>query len=236
MKANTYYQKFATKYEIRHGIQKAGAAYFLDLFNTRATRYLEPGMEVLEIGAGTGFVTGILARHTTGVIASDRSFEMLLAGDGALAGRSRVCAEVEELPFADGSFDVVVSNNSFYLFADKPRAAKEISRVLRPDGTCLLSEMNPFQPLWPFRIIANGRFFERGLYEIFPHQLNRMFANAGMRPERIDFYCSAPYFADHNTISLYAGLESVAQRFGVLKRILTFRMFLALSKNRPDDR
>ncbi len=50
----------------------------------------------------------------------------------------------QDLTFADGSFDLVVSMSTFEHIADVPKALAEIHRVLRPGGAVLLS----FEPLW----------------------------------------------------------------------------------------
>ncbi|MCD8128305.1 MAG: class I SAM-dependent methyltransferase [Oscillospiraceae bacterium] len=43
-------------------------------------------------------------------------------------------ADVQALPFADGSFDLIVSRSSLQFWADQTRAFSELTRVLRPDG------------------------------------------------------------------------------------------------------
>jgi ubiquinone/menaquinone biosynthesis C-methylase UbiE len=49
-----------------------------------------------------------------------------------------VCADVHELPFADASFDIVVSRGSIYFWRDHTRALQEVMRVLRPDGVAFI--------------------------------------------------------------------------------------------------
>jgi arsenite methyltransferase len=46
----------------------------------------------------------------------------------------------EELPFPDGTFDVVISNGVFNLILDKPKALKEVFRVLKSSGRFLLAD------------------------------------------------------------------------------------------------
>ena len=43
-------------------------------------------------------------------------------------------ADIQELPFEDGSFDGVIANHMLYHVADRPRAFREVARVLRPEG------------------------------------------------------------------------------------------------------
>jgi len=100
--------------------------------------------KLLEIAAGTGAVTRHLARtmsSTTSIVATDLNQAML-----DVAAKMRMARPVEwkqadamQLPFADGSFDVVACQFGAMFFTDKPRAFAEVHRVLRPGGTFFLN-------------------------------------------------------------------------------------------------
>jgi SAM-dependent methyltransferase len=95
----------------------------------------------LEIGAGTGYFTlnllgaGVVEKAT----ATDISPGMLLALEDSAADLGleveTVCAEASELPFSDGSFDLVVGHAVLHHLPDLERAFAEFVRVLRPGGT-----------------------------------------------------------------------------------------------------
>jgi SAM-dependent methyltransferase len=55
--------------------------------------------------------------------------------------------EIEHLPLADGSVDVVISNCVINLSPDKPQVWREVARVLRPGGTVAASDMALLAPL-----------------------------------------------------------------------------------------
>lgn len=80
---------------------------------------------VVELGAGTGAVTRVLASHASPVFAGDLSAEMLVRLDPALAARIRL--DGSRLPFRDRSVGTLVCANML-LFPD------EVDRVLREDG------------------------------------------------------------------------------------------------------
>lgn len=107
---------------------------------------LREGERVLDLGTGTGAVAE-LAAQVVGpagrVVGVDISPEMLaLAADRS--GRAELRFEVAEgsaeaIPAADGAFDVVLASLSLMFVIDRPAAAAEIARVLRPDGRLVAS-------------------------------------------------------------------------------------------------
>ncbi|HVU77489.1 MAG TPA: class I SAM-dependent methyltransferase [Gaiellaceae bacterium] len=90
---------------------------------------LGPGRTVLDVGAGTGKLTRLLVPSGARVVAVEPVAEMraLIQGAEAVEGTA------EELPFADGSADVVTVAQAFHWF-DLDRALPELHRVLRPGG------------------------------------------------------------------------------------------------------
>ncbi len=94
---------------------------------------------VLEVGAGTGLVTPVLARAAKEVIATDYAAAMVQMLDSKVRGLSLAnvrCqqADLYALPFEPGSFDAVVAANVLHLVPDLPGAVAALRRVLKPDG------------------------------------------------------------------------------------------------------
>jgi len=89
---------------------------------------------ILEVGCGTGeFAARIAAEHpAANVTATDSSerFVDLAAGRGLRAE----LADVQSLPYADASFDVVLALWMLYHVPDLDRGLREVRRVLRPGG------------------------------------------------------------------------------------------------------
>lgn len=105
------------------------------------------GERVLDIGCGAGldvFVAGSMVGDGLAV-GIDSSQAMLAHGfRAARAAAGRVAffaADVEALPFGDGTFDVVVSNGVLNLALDKDAAFREIARVLRPGGRLACADL-----------------------------------------------------------------------------------------------
>ena len=107
---------------------------------------------ILETAAGTGIVTRAVHRAAprTQIVATDINPAMLeFAAHGMRSDRvSFQPADAQHLPFAEGSFDLVLCQFGVMFFPDKVRANQEARRVLRPDGHYLLVsfdriEVNP---------------------------------------------------------------------------------------------
>ncbi|CAN5506222.1 class I SAM-dependent methyltransferase [soil metagenome] len=92
---------------------------------------------VLDVAAGTGILTGQLARAGLQLIALEPVAEMLSQLQRSLPAVPAARGVAEHLPFAAGSVDAVVVGTAFHWF-DGPAAVAEAVRILRPDGVLAL--------------------------------------------------------------------------------------------------
>ena len=88
---------------------------------------------VLDLGAGTGLLSAVLAAAGREVVAVEPSREMLAQLSTGLPGVTALAGSAEEIPLPDGDVDAVVAGQAAHWF-DPARASLEMRRVLRPGG------------------------------------------------------------------------------------------------------
>jgi SAM-dependent methyltransferase len=96
---------------------------------------------VLDVGCGTGANGPVLAsegRFAIGLDASPIPLALTGAGAGQRGYAARVRGDAARLPFADGSFDLVVALDVIEHLADDNAAARDMHRVLRPGGALVV--------------------------------------------------------------------------------------------------
>lgn len=136
-----------------------GANMGLSCGNPTAIANLKPGQVVLDLGSGGGFDVFIAAKKLGPdgrAIGVDMTAEMVGKARAGIpkftkkTGLSKVefrLGEIEHLPVADNSVDVVISNCVINLSPDKQQVWREIARVLKPGGKACISDLALKKPI-----------------------------------------------------------------------------------------
>lgn len=133
----------------------AGVGYHLDLAE------LTPGTRVLDLGSGSG-TDSFAAAHLVGtsghVTGIDMTEEQLAKAERLRAGARHVRfvpGRLEDLPFPNASFDVVISNGVINLCPDKAQVFSEVARVLVPGGRLVVADIIATRAL-PLSVTRNA--------------------------------------------------------------------------------
>jgi ubiquinone/menaquinone biosynthesis C-methylase UbiE len=228
--STSHFDEIATAYD------QSLPTHVVEHYLSKRTRFvLEycPRGRVLDVGCGTGLLATRLAGagyDVTGVDPSEGMLEMLQARATEVDG---VQGSGTALPFADDTFDLVLSVAVMHHIADPDevhRALGEMVRVAKPSGRILLWDHNPRNPYWKSLMarVPQDTGDERLIAD---HELI-----AGLEESGAEILLSAqlglvPDFTPERALGLVAAAERAAERIPLLRRLCAHNVILATKRD-----
>ena len=155
-----YYEDVALKYNKSHGSDLFGTEYNIRTHYKKVfQRHLRSCDMVIEIGCGTGRFSKLVCETTKQLVCTDFSMRMLQQGAGRAP--NPVCADTQNLPFQNDTFDVCVGVTTFSYVPNKQKALKSIKAILKPGGRIILIDMNRRSPVFFFSRMIYGKLREK---------------------------------------------------------------------------
>jgi SAM-dependent methyltransferase len=162
--------------EANHFWYRGFRSYLLPVFAAAVAG--RPHARILDVGCGTGYNLGLLARHgaSFGLDLNARGLE-----HARVVGRPIMRADTARLPFADGTFDLVTSFDMMQCIPTDREAVREMARVTKPGGVVVVS-MAALEILHGdhSEVWQEYRRYNRGTARALAEQ-------AGLRVERVAF-------------------------------------------------
>lgn len=119
-------------------------------FAMLARRYGKRGARLLEVGSGLGHLVGQL-EDTFEPVGLDLNFWAVKQSRSVVNRSALQTASAQDLPFEDGSFNVVIIKHIVEHLPDPARALNEIGRVIEKDGVLILATPNLASLLKPWK-------------------------------------------------------------------------------------
>jgi SAM-dependent methyltransferase len=193
---------------------------------------LEPGMSLLDVGCGEGWITRDLARlvspgRVIGIDASADVIERARSGGDVPDNLSFEAADLFNLDYADGSFDVVHAHQLLHHLSDPAGALRALARVTRPGG--LISDREgDYGAAWWYPASAGWETWQRAFIGV--GQAEGEDLTIGRQLMRVARAAGLPDFTVSASVWTYPGLEPAGAVAGSWAERLTAARFVALAE------
>jgi SAM-dependent methyltransferase len=193
---------------------------------------MAPGQHILEVGAGMGQYTFLLAERGLKMEALDLSSLLLERLRDADAGRFGIpthTGDVAQPPEGlEGRFDAVIGLFTLHHVHDLTAVFRGVAGLLRPGGRTVFLEPNPLNPLYYIQVaVTPGMSWrgERGILRMRFREMATAMRAAGLRrPELRRFGLLPPFLAN---LPRAHRLETVLERVPAWRAALAFQLFRA---------
>jgi SAM-dependent methyltransferase len=182
--------------------------------------HVSTGSAVLDMGCGAGLALQVAQQRGAKVAGLDAAEKLIEVAKSRCPGGDIRVGDIEQLPFADDTFDVTSGFNSFQYATDPVQALMEAKRVTKPNGYVLVVVWGPAErcQLAP-HVVALGKLLPPpppgagGPFALSaPGALEALVSKAGLRPEHAMDVSSTMSFPDEATAVRGLLASGVAER------------------------
>lgn len=183
---------------------------------------------VLENGCGVGMYVMKLSAFGGRVFGLEYDFERAL--EAGQANRYIINAAGENLPYVDGSFDLILSHEVLEHVADDLLAVREMVRVLRPGGRAVIFVPNRGYPFETHGIYLRGKYYfgNKPLVNYLPRAWrNRLAPHVRIysRRDLEKLFAGLPVKIVQQTV-IFGAYDNIIARFGQIGKVLRFGLQL----------
>ncbi len=179
------------------------------VFNRLLCDRISNGTTVLDAGSGGGHFSAEAERRGATVTSLDVGFH-LLDQVKQRCGSTRLQGSLLDLPFPDGTFDIVLSTEVIEHTTDPERALRELARVIQPGGTLAVTTPGRlWQPVVRLATSLGLRPYEGYENFFWPAQTCRIIESSGVDVKELFGFNLLPLFSER-----WQGFHNVADRLG----------------------
>lgn len=145
---------------------------------------LNAGAQIIDLGCGSGIFTQLFQQRGYDCIGLDLSQKLLQLGKQQIPTIHYLQGDVETLPFADNSLDMIVLSCLVHHLPDPRLSAKEVYRVLKPQGQFVAFDPNRLNPfMYLYRDRSSPFYSSKGVTEnerpVIPRKVRNIFNAVG---------------------------------------------------------
>ena len=195
-----FFSRFAlSNYDV---FAERGYNRLIDLFQNEMV--CKNNLRILDLGCGSGAFTRHLLKLNGQIFGLDISYDLIRGAENKDKIRF-VLGDLENLPFANDAFDVVVFSGVLHHFPSLRKPVKEAYRILKKNGQCFAYDPNNRNPImWIFRNKKSPFYYSGGITPnerlLTKEEIEAVFSSNGFLKIKVLSVSGIPYRYVHNRI------------------------------------
>lgn len=183
-------------------LAERGYSRLLDLFQREMV--CKDDLRILDLGCGSGAFTRHLLKLNGQIFGLDISYDLVIGADSKDKVKF-VLGDLENLPFANATFDIVVFSGVLHHFSSLQKPVEEAYRILKKNGRCFAYDPNKRNPImWIFRNKKSPFYYSAGITPnerlLTKEEIEAVFSSNGFLKIKAFSISGIPFRYVHNRI------------------------------------